>query len=227
MPQTWVTNMDLEFAIRLLISCVCGGAIGIERRHRHKEAGVKTHMIVAVGAALFVIISKYAFSDMLCFNGVRADPGRIASNVVTGVSFLGAGMISIRGDIVLGLTTAAGIWVTASIGMAIGAGLYILGISGTILIIIVQCILHFGKGHGIDKLVSSKIVVQMEEDTESFIQLRKMMERKKIRICGMKMKRHRDHSITYTMDVHMPGTLKAEDVLEFLKENSNIKSIGI
>lgn len=119
----------------LLLSILLGFAIGFERRMRSKEAGIRTHTIVCVGAALMTIISRYIG------NG---DPGRIAAQIVSGVGFLGAGMIVYRQHEVKGLTTAAGVWTTAGVGMACGASLYLVAIAATIVMIAVQLLLHSG-----------------------------------------------------------------------------------
>lgn len=117
----------------LLLSVLLGFAIGFERKLRFKEAGIRTHTIVCVGSALMTIIST---------NIGNGDPGRIAAQIVTGVGFLGAGMIVYKQHEVKGLTTAAGIWTSAGVGMACGAGLFYLAIGTTALLIVVQCIFH-------------------------------------------------------------------------------------
>ena len=141
----WVIDGVLstwECVVRVMLAGICGAFIGIERSRRQKEAGLRTHIIVAMGAALFMLVSKYSFGDMPLIDTMRADGSRIASNVVTGISFLGAGVIFVRGGSIKGLTTAAGIWTMAAVGLAIGGGLYIIGIVSTVLILIVQIILH-------------------------------------------------------------------------------------
>ncbi|MBO5716066.1 MAG: MgtC/SapB family protein [Clostridia bacterium] len=130
-----------EHFIRLLFACFCGAIIGLERSVRRKDAGIKTHIILAMGAALFMMVSQFGFGDLNLTPEYRADASRIASNIVTGVSFLCAGVIFVRGASVKGLTTATGIWTTAGIGMAAGAGLYVLTIFSTVLIILIQLLL--------------------------------------------------------------------------------------
>ncbi|MEG2156339.1 MAG: MgtC/SapB family protein [Bacteroidaceae bacterium] len=127
--------MEIEFVFRLLVAAVLGAMIGLEREYRAKEAGYRTHFLVALGSALLMIISKYGFSDVLSENLVRLDPSRIASQVVTGIGFIGAGTIIFQKHVVRGLTTAAGIWATAGIGLAIGAGMYMLGIVASFLVL--------------------------------------------------------------------------------------------
>jgi putative Mg2+ transporter-C (MgtC) family protein len=130
-----------ELFARLLFSCFCGGIIGLERSIRRKDAGIKTHIILALGAALFMIVSQYGFSDLNLSEEYRADASRIASNIVTGVSFLCAGVIFVRGASVKGLTTATGIWTCAGIGMAAGAGMYAITTLATALILVIQLLL--------------------------------------------------------------------------------------
>ncbi|HEY6963431.1 MAG TPA: MgtC/SapB family protein [Gaiellaceae bacterium] len=112
--------------LRLVFACVLGGLIGFERELRDREAGIRTHLLVSLGAALFTIVSAYGFHEFLVHGGniVRADPSRVAAQIVTGIGFLGAGAIIREGLSIRGLTTAATLWVVAAIGMACGAGYY-------------------------------------------------------------------------------------------------------
>ena len=119
----------------LLLSVLLGFVIGFERKLRFKEAGIRTHTIVCFGAALMMVISKYAF-------GSDADSARVAAQIVSGVGFLGAGMIVYKQHEVKGLTTAAGVWATAGVGMACGGGLYLVAVGATALLILAQCVFH-------------------------------------------------------------------------------------
>lgn len=131
-----LTDNLLDMIVRLLVSAICGFAIGYERKSRSKDAGIRTHTIVCMASAIFMLVSKYGYP------GSTGDPGRIAAQVVSGMGFLGAGIIFYRRDMLHGLTTAAGIWATAAIGLAIGAGMYIVGVVATVLLILFQYILH-------------------------------------------------------------------------------------
>jgi putative Mg2+ transporter-C (MgtC) family protein len=114
----------------LALAFVLTSLIGLERTWRHKPAGMRTHTLVGVGAALFMIISKYGFGDVLG-PYETLDPSRVAAQIVTGIGFIGGGLIFVRGDAVIGLTTAAIVWLTTAIGMACGAGLALLAIVAT------------------------------------------------------------------------------------------------
>ena len=112
--------------LRLAFAAVLGAAIGLERTYRDKDAGIRTHFLVALGSALFFVISRHGF-------GGDGDPGRVAAQIVSGIGFLGAGMIIMQKHTIHGLTTAAGMWVAAGIGMACGAGLYMVALTATVL----------------------------------------------------------------------------------------------
>lgn len=141
----FLTAMNyVDFLLRLIFSMVCGGLIGFEREKRLKNAGLRTHIIVALASCLMMIISKYAFFDIVTLEGVRlqADGSRIASAVVQAIGFIGAGVIFIRKENVVGLTTAAGLWATVGIGLSIGAGLWVIGAVGTFFILGIQWVFH-------------------------------------------------------------------------------------
>jgi putative Mg2+ transporter-C (MgtC) family protein len=124
---TLTAREEIEIAIRLVLAAVFGAAVGYERRSSDKPAGLRTLSLVAVGSALFTIISAYGFET--------ADQSRVAAQIVTGVGFLGAGTILRSGTSISGLTTAATIWATAAMGMAVGSGLYIAAVGGTVLML--------------------------------------------------------------------------------------------
>ena len=137
--QQLIPELELwELALRLGVAAALTGAIGLERELRERAAGLRTHMLVGVGAALFTIVSAYGWSDFV-FNrdqGTILDPTRIAAQIVTGIGFLGAGAIIRQGLSVRGLTTAAGLWVVAAIGMAAGAGYYTAALIGTGIVLV-------------------------------------------------------------------------------------------
>jgi putative Mg2+ transporter-C (MgtC) family protein len=128
---------DWQLVLRLLIAAVLGSVIGADRERLVWAAGLRTHMLVSVGACLFMIVSAFGFSDILGTKNVILDPSRIAAQVVSGIGFLGAGSILLRGDVIRGLTTAASLWSVAAIGLAVGGGLYIEAVAATIVILII------------------------------------------------------------------------------------------
>ena len=129
-------TIDWTFIMRIFVAGLLGGVIGFEREFRAKEAGVRTHFIVALGSALFMIISQFAFSG-------RFDAARVAAQVVSGIGFIGAGVIIFQKNVVRGITTAAGLWVAAAIGLACGAAMYSVAIAATLMTVMVLETMHF------------------------------------------------------------------------------------
>jgi putative Mg2+ transporter-C (MgtC) family protein len=128
---------EFEIIGRLATAAVLGGMIGCERERLSWAAGLRTHMLVAVGAALLMITSAFGFADVLGKPGIVLDPSRVAAQVVSGIGFLGAGSILLRGEMIRGLTTAASLWTVAAIGLAVGGGLYTAGIAATVIVLII------------------------------------------------------------------------------------------
>lgn len=155
---------ELELILRIALAGFCGAMIGFERMNRLKEAGIKTHTVVALGSALIMVVSKYGFMDIHDTFGVLNDPSRIAAQIVTGVGFLGAGMILIKKQTVSGLTTAAIIWTTSGIGMTIGSGLYLIGVSSTILLLLFQLFFHSKLMRKIERN-GETVLVEMLDDS--------------------------------------------------------------
>src|SRR5580698_2408224 len=126
-----------ELIIRLLVAAGLGSLIGADRERLAWAAGLRTHMLVSVGACLIMIVSAFGFADALTQKNVVLDPSRVAAQVVSGIGFLGAGSILLRGEVVRGLTTAASLWTVAAIGLAVGGGLYVEAIVATIIILVI------------------------------------------------------------------------------------------
>ncbi|SDV49652.1 MgtC/SapB family protein [Chitinasiproducens palmae] len=126
---------DFELIARLVIAALLGSVIGFERERLFWAAGLRTHMLVCVGSALIMLVSAYGFAGVLGNEHVVLDPSRVAAQVVSGIGFLGAGSILLRGEVVRGLTTAASLWTVAGIGLAVGGGLYTAGIAATLIIL--------------------------------------------------------------------------------------------
>lgn len=153
--------IHFEWLFRILLASGLGCAIGYERYSRSKEAGVRTHSIVALAAALMMIVSKYGFSD-----SVEFDAARVAAQIITGIGFLGAGIIFVKNDTIQGLTTAAGIWATSGIGMCIGAGLYIEGVFSAVLIILIQTVMHHTHYFGGSRTTMG-LVIMIDRDSST------------------------------------------------------------
>jgi putative Mg2+ transporter-C (MgtC) family protein len=154
----------LEALARLGVAAGLGGVIGLERELDEKAAGLRTHMLVSVGSALFTLVGAYGFSD---FPAVRVDPTRVAAQVVTGIGFLGAGLILRQGFTIRGLTTAASLWLVAAIGMAAGAGFWKGAVIATIVALISLRPLEWMKGYALPQRVATHLVVVLRQDGTS------------------------------------------------------------
>jgi putative Mg2+ transporter-C (MgtC) family protein len=138
-----MTPLETELLMRLLVAAVLGATIGFEREVHGHPAGTRTHLLVALGATIFTVLSIYGFVGIAGTRVALPDPTRIAAQIVTGIGFLGAGAIIHYGTLVRGLTTAASLWATAAIGLAVGAGDYLVGFVGVAIIIVSLWPLHF------------------------------------------------------------------------------------
>ena len=222
---------NAEFCLRILVACACGAVIGIERSRRFKEAGVRTHVIVCAAAALIMVVSKYGFADLMgadgSFSGTRgADPARVAAQVVTGVGFLGAGVIFRNGNTVKGLTTAAGLWATAGIGLSIGAGLYWIGIFVTAVIAVLQYLMHRFTV-GADSYVSNSLRVTAPESTAFQSVLEKKLEEWKAQTTDTRITRDDNGLATYEFTLLLPRYITTEQILECLRDNKEIAEISV
>jgi putative Mg2+ transporter-C (MgtC) family protein len=151
----------LEALLRIAVAAGLGGVIGLERELDEKAAGLRTHMLVAVGSALFTLVGAYGFSD---FPSRTVDPTRVAAQVVTGIGFLGAGLIFRQGFTIRGLTTAASLWLVAAIGMAAAAGFWKGAVIATIVALVSLRPLEWTKGVSIPQRAAAHLVVELRED---------------------------------------------------------------
>ena len=215
----------LVFGFRLLLSCLCGAAIGFERSKRFKEAGIRTHIIVCIGAALAMIISKYGFEDLGgILDGSRtSDPARVAAQVVTGISFLGAGVIFKNGGTIKGLTTAACLWVTASIGLAVGAGMIAMGLLATILVTAVQILLHrFAVGS--DAYTANRLQFTVKNGYGFNRSLTKQLEEWEATIAESKVDRRKDGTTEYDITIRRKEELSYDEMKAFMDAHGEILS---
>ena len=223
----WIyENIVLDsYFIRMFAACFCGAVIGLERSRRQKDAGIRTHMIVALGSALIMIVSKYGFMDILQFEGLRADASRIASNVVTGVGFLGAGVIFVRDVSIKGLTTAAGIWATAGVGLAIGAGMYPLGIAATLLMVISQLILHrfFSRLEN----TANEFTVVVTDTKDSVKNLKEKLASKNISVEKCSITRNNDSTLTLDVIVKKSRLITMDEIMLLIEQDDSIVSVDI
>jgi putative Mg2+ transporter-C (MgtC) family protein len=210
---------DLELLARLLLAAVLGGAIGAERELNDQPAGLRTHMLLTIGACLFTLISAYGFGG-----GLRTDPSRIAAQVVTGIGFLGGGAIVRHGLTVKGVTTAASIWATASVGVAIGAGSYVLGIGGAVLVVATL----FGLRRA-DEVLQRWGVSREEYLIEAVpgFDLERLAEvgrREKVALRGMEREED-DDAIRITLLVKLPPRYRPARLLDALSQVEGVRQV--
>ena len=219
-----ITEYHINMIFRMIISCLCGIIIGFERENRAKEAGIRTHCIVACASAMMMIISKYGFEDLIQTSAsadVRLDPSRMAQGIVTGVGFLGAGTIYVHRSNIRGLTTAAGLWATCGIGMAIGGGLYVIGFSATIIIIATQIILH-SNGKFMTSHKSKYIKIYGIEIPEFQKQTTELLNSMNVTVNEVSVLRHSDGLYDYTFYCEMPGDIVEEEIIKRFKNKCTV-----
>ena len=220
-----------EFFLRVLIACVCGAAIGYERSKRLKEAGIRTHIIVCCAAALTMIVSKYGFADVVGPDGAGlygtrgTDPARLAAQIISGVSFLGAGIIFRNGNSIKGLTTAAGIWATAGIGLTIGAGMYVVGIFTTVVLAAIQFLTHKFTV-GVDSMVVGRMHCVVSHSAEFRKALNEYIEEHGMQLLEVKIDILEDGSAAYNLTLRMRHDVTVNDLSEFLESVGDVRGVS-
>lgn len=218
-------NQTLEFILRIGLACLCGAVIGIERTVRLKEAGIRTHTIVALGAALMMVVSKYGFTDAYLYGG-SFDASRIASTIVTGISFLGAGVIFVRGSAIRGLTTSAGIWTTAGIGMALGAGMYEVGLAAAGMLILLQIVLHRFVG-GLDGMTITEVSVTMPCAPDSIGRVKGLLAQRNMEVHSCRVVRNGGSNMVLHMTVKSEGAVQPEVLMTLFEQEGDIGEYSI
>ena len=218
---------EIIYVLRIILAGICGGIIGFERTLRQKDAGFRTHIIVAVGAAIQIIVSKYGFYDALINEAVKVDVSRVAASIITGFSFLGAGMIFVKGANIKGLTTAAGILVTAAVGMAIGAGMYTVGIASVALLLLVQVVFHkfligFDKGLVNDTMIPC--FIQIENEPNAINKMKKFFEERDVHIADSSVETAEENSLlTIHLKVMLGKNVDVDEVMAQLLAQPSVK----
>ncbi len=217
---------DSTYLLRILLSAVCGALIGLERERRFKNAGIRTHIIVSMSSALMMIISKYGFFDVLMYDGISVDASRIAAGVVTAIGFLGGGVIYIKKENTIGLTTAAGLWATVGIGIALGAGMIYIGVATTLLILFFQTLLHIMRFRVITQ-ASAAITVNLTKSGLSIDDISSFCRSQKISQRGIRLTKDPDGNIIYSSYAVFPRKMDVDSILTLMKESPILNSIDI
>ncbi len=238
MPQVilnFITSREFllqaELFLRILIAMLSGAFIGYERTNRGKGAGIRTHTIVAIASCLIMIISQYGFDGFFqnFSNGnvdLSLDPARVAAQIVSGIGFLGAGTIFVQKNAVKGLTTAAGIWATAGIGMALGCGMYFMGIVCTVIIVVVQLIMH--KSLKFNQAVHErKLSVVMVDNEENVTFVLDILKNNNYLPIEATYKRADSGLLTFEILVQHNQEIDVENIVAEVYKNNDIKSVTI
>ena len=209
---------NFEFLIKMVLATVMGAIIGFERKSRNKEAGIRTHAIVSLASALMMIVSKYGFFDIIEF-----DAARVAAQVVSGIGFLGTGLIFVKNNAVNGLTTAAGIWATAGIGLAMGAGLYAVAIFGTLLIVIVQILMHKDTFLSKDHLTIT-FEISLEDSFNTIREIRNCLERFKLEIQNVEILK-KSRTVIVRFYTFVPADFEREHLEDLIFDDKRVRKI--
>ena len=216
-----MTDHIITFTIRLFVAMILGGIVGLEREYRAKDAGFRTHFLVAIGSALFTLISMYGFAD-----GVK-DTSRVAAQVVSGIGFLGAGIIVFQRNVIRGLTTAAGLWVTAAIGMACGVGQFYMAVLVTLLILIgLEVLNRFIPHIGSSSVQLSFSSPSRKDVAEAIMNIRKIV----VDVISYEIKNKESDKGEYykvQMEVRTKHRQRNDRILEILKDFDNVNIIDV
>ena len=223
-----------EVVVRLLVTAVLCGAIGFEREMRDQSAGFRTHILLGLGAALFTLVSAYgfaSFTEAALESGGRCiqfDPTRIAAQIVTGIGFLGAGAIIRQGFDVRGLTTAASLWATAAIGMAVGAGYYFGAAATTVVVVLSLYLLREFRARIISRFQMNFAVLDIIfSDTGGEISgVVDLLEEQGMEVRGLDAELEEDCA-RYTIQLRIPPRLRVRDVLQEITALPKVKRVGI
>lgn len=201
------------YFVRIILACICGGVIGIERQQRTKVAGTRTHMMIGLATALMMIISKYGFMDVTEIPGASLDVSRVAAGIISGIGILGGGIIFTgKQGYVSGITTAVGIWATIGVGMALGAGMYGLGIGTTLIMVIIQWALH--KNLWIVKQpVKAQVSFRLDNDRQAYEKISNELERYKISMYQFKWERKSNNTFLLRCQVVIPAGFSRDDIV--------------
>ena len=223
-----IPSADAAFMVktilRLGVATLLGSFIGNEREHINRPAGIRTHVLVCIGAALMTITSEYVCRKYM--GVMNVDPTRLGAQVVSGISFIGLAVIYRNGSTLKGLTTAAGIWATAGIGLAIGAGMYPIGIATTIIIILMQTIMHkFNIGN--DALATRDINITMNDTPELRDAFLAELKRMDVSVIGSHITHNNDGTVNYGLTIKFSREIKFEEILAFMDSHPGIRNIAM
>lgn len=222
---------QLDCCLRMILAAFCGGLIGFERKSKAKSAGIRTHALIAIGAAMAMVVSKYGFFDLLqiTHSNWGLDPSRIAAQVVSGIGFLGAGTIFIsrNSNIINGLTTAAGIWVTGAIGMAYGSGLYGVGAVGTFFVIIAEILGKYFDQFAAKLGKNVSWFIEIEGNIEQLENIVQQLNQYFVRPVDYSIYSYNQRVISFRIFGKLKSNVKTDEIFNTLIAMDNVKSADL
>jgi putative Mg2+ transporter-C (MgtC) family protein len=223
-----IPDLDLwEVAVRLAVAAALTGAVGLEREFRERAAGLRTHMLVGVGSALFTIVSAYAWGDFIFdrTQGTAFDPTRIAAQIVTGIGFLGAGVIIRQGLSIRGVTTAAGLWVAAAIGMAVGAGYWGAALIGTGVVLVGLGPLRMAEGWVVRRRREGGTLEIDLRPEEPLAPVLSVLEDRRARVSRIHLEEEEETGRQLRLEVRMPPGVSGRDLVEELTRLDEVTGV--
>ena len=207
---------------RLGLAVLLCGAVGLERETRGQAAGLRTHILVGLGATLFTLVSAYGFEDT---PGNQLDPTRISAQIVTGIGFLGAGAIIRQGITVRGLTTAATLWMVAAIGLAVGAGYYVGAIASTAVVVVTLVGLRRFRPYILSRLRSDRVLLEVEMDPGARLDdVFAVLARRGASVEGMESEQE-EHVQVYRLDLRVPPEAELDDATREIRGLPSVRSV--
>jgi len=214
-----------EVILRLFIAAILGGAVGMDRQRYEWAAGLRTHMLVCLGSALIMIVSAYGFTEVQGQEHVSLDPSRVAAQVISGIGFLGAGTILfLKHEVVKGLTTAAGLWTVAGIGLAIGGGLYFAAIAATVLVLIILIVIKPYKKRLIVEKRQTEIHLKLNKQVVSLTELENMLDTNQIMYNHLKLNNTKEENV-YAVEIRFNRSVPGKMIIGFVESLHDLNGV--
>jgi putative Mg2+ transporter-C (MgtC) family protein len=217
----------LDLLLRLVVAALCGCLIGLDRERLYWAAGMRTHMLVSLGSALFMLVSLFGFGDVLGNDAVMLDPSRVASQVVSGIGFLGAGTIILRQNVIKGLTTAASLWMVSAIGLAVGGGLYLIAVGTTLLTLLILTALKPLERRLFAAYHPQQLLVTLDREHASLQEIEKALQAAGLDFISLQLTsrpREDDHQVQVTVVQGSKSTLMA--ALDQLRSLPGVRQVS-
>jgi len=226
----WVIDYTV-ILVRLVLAVLLGGLIGFEREQHNHPAGFRTHILVCLGSSMIMLLSIYGFAEFVGEPNVRIDPARLATAVITGVGFLGAGTILFTGKAITGLTTAASLWVVAAIGLQIGAGFYVGAAAGTVLVFITLWVFNKMEHRFLKSKKVRKLTIQAEEEELLDMVSEKLASwsivTQKLTLKRLQATLDAPQCLEVQLDLMVPRSIEPKDMVDAIKGIGGVVAVSV